>query len=289
MRRLTAGTIVVLLTFAAGVAPSAAADADQDGVSNRRDRCPQLRGDRPDGCPTGAWRLRNSNTFGSPDVTFDFGSYAWQPVAGDWDSDGTDTSGVWDQATGRWRQFELPSGVDTFTFGPGAGRRFALVGDWDADGVVTVGIYDPSTGTFYLRNSNSTGPADVTFTFGGPHTAAEVAPVAGDWDGDGDTTVGLFVRSSRQWRLRNADSTGPPDVVFTFGPAGSIPVTGDWDANGTTTPGVVTRGSNLVWRLRNSTSSGSPDLQFGFGARTGTPVAGDWNGDGPMTVGVRRS
>ncbi|NNL70894.1 MAG: choice-of-anchor D domain-containing protein, partial [Acidimicrobiia bacterium] len=41
-----------------------------------------------------------------------------------------------------------------------------IPGDWDGDGVETVGIYRPDETRFYLRNENSTGPADETFTFG---------------------------------------------------------------------------------------------------------------------------
>ena len=269
--------------------PAAAADADGDGVGNARDRCPQLRGDRPDGCPTGAWRLRQINTFGPPDESFEFGSYAWRPIAGDWDGDGTDTSGLGDDANGRWRQFEFPPSVATFTYAPGSGRRMPLVGDWDGNGTDTVGVYQPSTGTFFLRNTNSPGAPDLTFTYGGSHAATAVVPIAGDWDGDGDDTIALFVRAARRWQLRNANTTGSPDIVFTYGPTGSIPIAGDWDGNGTSTPGVATRGSNLVWRLRNSNSTGNPDLQFGFGASTGTPVVGDWNNDNVTTIGVRRS
>ena len=287
MRRLIACLLLVLAIGLSAV-PAGAADADGDGVGNARDRCPRLPGDRPDGCPTGKWRLRNSNSFGSPDVSFEFGSYAWRPVAGDWNGDGTETSGLWDPLNNRWRQFDFATGVDTFAFGPGTGRRFPLVGDWDGDGDDTVGVYRPASGTFSLRNTNTAGPPDLTVTFGGTHTATEVVPLAGDWDGNGTDTIALFVRATRQWQLRNSNSSGSPDITFTFGPTGSIPVTGDWDGNGTSTPGVATRGGNLVWRLRNSNSTGNPDLQFGFGARVGTPVVGDWDGDGDTTIGVRR-
>jgi hypothetical protein len=287
MRRVVTCTLV-LLALAAGVGPAAAADADHDGVGNRRDRCPQLRGDRPDGCPTGQWRLRNSNSFGQPDTTFEFGSYAWRAVAGDWDGDGTQTSGLWDSATGRWRQYDFSTGIASFTYAPGSGPRVPVVGDWDNDGDDTVGIYQPASGRFFLRNANSPGAPDISFTYGGSHAASEVVPLVGDWDNDGDDTVAIFVRAGRQWRLRNANSTGSPDLVFTFGPTGSIPLAGDWDGDGTSTVGVATRGGNLVWRLRNSNSTGSPDLQFGFGSRTGTPVVADWDGNGTTTVGVRR-
>jgi hypothetical protein len=50
-----------------------------------------------------------------------------------------------------------------------------FTGDWDADGDDTLGLYRPSNGTVYLRNTNTTGIADVAYTMGG----TEHRPVAG--------------------------------------------------------------------------------------------------------------
>ncbi|HQR36935.1 MAG TPA: hypothetical protein PLF26_00925 [Blastocatellia bacterium] len=55
-----------------------------------------------------------------------------------------------------------------------------IVGDWNGDGVDTVGVYITGTGTFFLRNSNSPGPADLAFTFG----AGGGIPLSGDWNGN---------------------------------------------------------------------------------------------------------
>src|SRR4051812_8880659 len=63
-----------------------------------------------------------------------------------------------------------------------------VLGDWDGDGVKTLGVFDPATATWYLRNSNSAGPADVVVRFGGQG----MLPVAGDWDGDGKDGIGVF-------------------------------------------------------------------------------------------------
>jgi hypothetical protein len=52
-----------------------------------------------------------------------------------------------------------------------------VIGDWDADGIDTVGIFRPPIATVFLRNSNSTGPADETYPFG----SAGWLPVAGVW------------------------------------------------------------------------------------------------------------
>ncbi|MBK6315771.1 MAG: hypothetical protein IPF53_16125 [Blastocatellia bacterium] len=64
------------------------------------------------------------------------------------------------------------------TYGPAG--SVPIVGDWNGDGVDTVGVYITGTGTFFLRNSNSPGPADLAFTFG----AGGGIPLSGDWNGN---------------------------------------------------------------------------------------------------------
>ena len=132
-----------------------------------------------------------------------------------------------------------------------AGRPVA--GDWDGNGSVTPGLVRGST--WYLRNSNTAGPADIVLSYGGPSDRA----VAGDWDGNGTWTPGV-VRGNR-WYLRNSNSSGPGTVAFDYGGASDRPVVGDWDGNGTFTPGVV-RGSR--WYLRNSNTSGPGTTAFTF-------------------------
>jgi hypothetical protein len=117
--------------------------------------------------------------------------------------------------------------------------------------------------------------------------------VAGDWDGDGRDSVGVFDPGTATWYLRNTNSPGAPDVApFAFGMPGVVPVAGDWDGNGTTTVGVFDPEGQFgqpaaTWYLRNSNTPGSPDIApFAFGTRTLTPVTGDWDRDGTTTVGV---
>jgi hypothetical protein len=99
--------------------------------------------------------------------------------------------------------------------------------------------------------------------------------VAGDWDGDGTTTIGAVNPRRERWFLRNTNGPGSADVTpFLFGAPGSKPVVGDWNGDGTDTVGVVTNG---VWRLRNSNSAGSADIgRFAYGAPDWVPVAGAW-------------
>ncbi len=151
----------------------------------------------------------------------------------------------------------------------------------------TIGIYKAGYGGFFLRNSNSSGSADLVFSYG-PANAGWI-PLVGDWNGDAVDTVGLYVPASGMFYLRNSNSTGVADVAFTYGPAGSgwIPIAGDWNGDGVDTIGLYNP-ANGVFYLRNSNSTGVADLTFTYGpANAGwTPVVGDWNGDGVDTVGL---
>jgi hypothetical protein len=58
----------------------------------------------------------------------------------------------------------------------------------------------------YLRNALSTGVADDEFFFGDPGDQV----IAGDWDGDGDDTVGVYRPSTG--RLYITGTNGGPAI-----------------------------------------------------------------------------
>src|SRR6266511_1785982 len=165
--------------------------------------------------------------------------------------------------------------IGVFLVGAAAGpadaqssEGFVLSGDWDGDGVDTVGLFVPadrnnpnSLNTWLLRNSNTTGVADLKFTFG-----RGWFPVVGDWDGEGTDTVGLYSQDARSiWLLRNSNSSGPADLNFAYGDSG-WPVVGD--------SAGPTRGSYATPTHRGSPTSASP---------TAT-VAPRWLATGTATV-----
>jgi thermitase len=140
-----------------------------------------------------------------------------------------------------------------------------------------IGIY--YNGLWYLRSSASSGSPNYLPAYGGFGI-----PLAGDWNGNGTDTVGVYNPSSGQWFLRNRNDNGGVDYpVFQYGGFG-IPLVGDWDGNGTDTVGVYNPSSGQ-WFLRNSNSSGSADYAFQYGG-FGIPLVGDWDGNGTDTVGV---
>ncbi len=151
----------------------------------------------------------------------------------------------------------------------------------------TIGLYNPPGATFFLRNSNSSGVADIApFNFGST-VPQRWMPIAGDWDGDGIDTIGVYEPSAASFFLRNSNNTGVADISLNFGSPGWIPVAGDWDGDGLDTIGAFDPVSAMFF-LRNSNTTGVADitLQYGPGTTTWLPVIGDWNGDGIDTIGL---
>ncbi len=146
---------------------------------------------------------------------------------------------------------------------------------------VTTGVFRPSNGALYLKNSNISGFADIQINYG----LAGDYPVVGDWDGDGDATIGIYRNGS--FYLRNSNTIGFADIVFPFGAPGDQPIAGDWNNDGIDTIGVY-RPSNGTFFLRNSNTFGAPDMIFALGIPGDVGIAGDWNGDGIDTTGVFR-
>jgi hypothetical protein len=147
----------------------------------------------------------------------------------------------------------------------------------------SVGLYDAATQTFYLRNANSNGPANIAFGYG----AAGDIPITGDWNGDGIDTIGVYRPSTGFFYLRNTNSAGPADIAFQFGVGGAVPLSGDWNGDGIDTIGLYDPATGTFF-LRNSNSAGPADIVFtlGGGGAGVIPVVGDWNGDGVDTIGL---
>jgi subtilisin family serine protease len=156
--------------------------------------------------------------------------------------------------------------------------------------VNTVGLYSAASGSFYLRDSNTTGAANTTFTYGSAKSS--YTALVGDWNGDGVDSVGLYNPATGTFYLRNSNDTGASDLKFNFGPAGSgwTPIVGDWNGDGIDSVGLYNAQTSTFY-LRNGNSSGTYDVSVTFGqAGAGwTPMIGDWNGDGIDTVGLYNS
>ena len=171
---------------------------------------------------------------------------------------------------------------DAFTGQAGTVFRFGevgddvLVGDWDGDRRDTLAVRRGNS--FFLRDTNTSGPADVTLTYGDPGDTVLV----GDWDGDGTDT--FAVRRGNTFFVKNDTASGVADAVFSYGDPGDTVLVGDWDGNGTDTL-TVRRGNTFF--VKNDVRTGVADRVFAFGDPGDTVLVGTWT-PGGTTLAVRR-
>lgn len=151
----------------------------------------------------------------------------------------------------------------------------------EVPGSDTIGTWVSSTSGFFLRNSNTTGFAEISFLYG--PSMSTLVPLVGDWDGDGDDTAGLYNPATGVFQLKNTNGGGAADLTFQFGGGILTPIVGDWDGNGVDSVGLYDAGT-ATYYLKNANTNGAADATFAFGGG-GIPIAGDWDGDGVDTIG----
>jgi len=181
---------------------------------------------------------------------------------------------------------DLPATADAFQTTSGGGRD-AFVAKIASLVVDTTGLYAFKGNEFQLRNSNTTGGADLTVALGRPGDL----PLAGDWDGDGVTDVGVFRPDPGEFVLRLGSGAL---VTIIAGNVGELPLAGDWDGDGFDTLGLFRPGGRdgQAFFLTNThvEDSISPDFDIIVtGGELGDlPLGGDWDGDGLDTVAFFR-
>jgi hypothetical protein len=140
-------------------------------------------------------------------------------------------------------------------------------------------VRQSETAAFFLRNSNTGGVADITFTYA-PAGMVRI-PIVGDWDGDGTDTIGIYNPQTAAFFLRNSITGCIADITFTYGPAGIgfVALAGDWDVDGVDTIGLYNP-PGAAFFLRNSNTGGIADITFTYGpaGMLFKPLVGDWDG-----------
>ncbi len=151
----------------------------------------------------------------------------------------------------------------------------------------TIGTYKDNV--FYLRATNNTGAADFTVdmsTLLGV-TSGDL-PVAGDWNGDGIDTVGVYRSSTGFFFL--SDSNVVPSVAYTvlLGNPADTPFAGKWRADMAGDGIGVFRPSNGILYQKRQLTSGFSDYFAVFGNPGDIGFAGDWDANGLDSIGVYR-
>ncbi len=137
--------------------------------------------------------LRQTNTFGTADISIYYGIPGDLPVCGDWNGDGIETIGIYrpSDATFYLRNSNTFGIADVF-FPFGTAGDVPLSGDWNGDGIDTPAVFRPGTGELITRASNDPGWSPATLILE-PAIPAGAAVFAGDWDGDGSSTIGYHL------------------------------------------------------------------------------------------------
>ena len=267
----------------------------------------------------GEWNFTTHQTNGeylaSDDISF-FGMFDGIPLSGDFDGDGDDElvlfkNGYWMidiNGNGSWD-------IDDLMARLGDADDRPVVGDWDGDGKDDIGIFGPAwegdgiaieadpgipdpdnilatkpknippqvvvaaDGARTMRlssfGSSRVDVIDHVFGFGD----SDDVPVAGDWNGDGIRTIGIF--RDGNWRIdMNGDGRfDVDDAEFTFGETGDIPLVGDFNGDGIEEIAVYHNGTWIIDSNGNHQRDAT-DKVFEMGGRGDIPVVGDWNGDG---------
>jgi hypothetical protein len=161
-------------------------------------------------------------------------------------------------------------------------------------------LLDTGHNNAYVAGTSKFIQSFLTGTFNGISAAAGDIGVAGDWNGTGHSSVGVYRPSTGQWFLdANGDGVyDAGDFTYFFGgltAGGNVdtPVVGDWSGTGKSCIGISrNNGSGIFWLLDlncNGTFDNTPtDAFFPFGGISGdVPVVGAWTG-GAYRVGVVR-
>ncbi|HET9203020.1 MAG TPA: hypothetical protein VFP67_07765 [Acidimicrobiia bacterium] len=231
----------------------------------------------------GLWQLRDGN---GKITGFFYGNPGDFPMMGDWDCDGVDTPGLYRQSDGFvYLRNSNTQGAANIRFFFGNPGDIPLAGDFDGDGCDTVSIYRAPEARIYVinalgANDGGLGSADLSYVFGNPGDK----PFVGDFDANGEDTVGLHRESTGFVYFRNSHTQGNANAQFFFGDPGDRLMAGDWGViDGTDTPAVF-RPSNTTFYFRHTNSQGNADSQFGWGSPEWLPVAGSFGalpGTGP--------
>ena len=161
---------------------------------------------------------------------------------------------------------------------------------WRATGTATAATRSACTRAptprSHLRDDE--GVALPPLPFGQPGRP-DVWPIAGDFDGDGRDTVGLYRQAEAAFVvLVDVGVESAPVPLGTPGRTDALPVVGDWDGDGRDCVGVYQQGDGAVRPPRRRGRRPAGGDRSAAPAAEVFPVAGDWDGDGREDLGVLR-
>ncbi len=274
------------------------------------------------GSPGSIWSMSASNDPAGPALWTEYGGRGSTivPLVAKWGGgavSGVGAADATEDPTVFWTAETIASGAPSTTSAAyelavvgaygGTNDPVPLAGNFGGAGLPGVGHYYHDSGVWVLDTNPGNGTLIPAFAFGPTGDPADIIPVVGDFNGDGNDTVGIYDRPNGTFFLTTTVLQTPTSInpnafeeinntalIFTFGPTGDnwIPVIGDWDLQNGDSIGLYDPETGTFY-LKNSNSDGSgqgpggSDITEGADIITtysdgGTPadcvpIAGNWN------------
>ena len=108
-----------------------------------------------------------------------------------------------------------------------------------------------------------------------------------DFDGDGQTEMTVFRRSTGRWEMLTSGGSYSSSRLIPWGLTTDVPVPGDYDGDGTTDIAVF-RPATGEWYILLSSSKFTTFVVQRWGVATDVPVPHDYDGDGKTDLAVFR-
>lgn len=270
---------------------------------------------QPERLRDGVWLVHDGTATGTFAA---FGIENGIPVTGDFNGDGKDDIAIFHKGewfldlngNGQWDAEDLWAKL-------GDEHDRPVTGDWDGDGKDDIGIFGPKWPGDPVHIENDPGLPDqdnqvllkaraknvppnpeqatdgerlMRLTSKGKQRADLIdhvfefgnngdIPIAGDWNGDGIRSVGVFKDGKWHFDMDGDGRWSDGDKTAQFGEKGDLPVVGDFNGDGTEEIAIFRNGQWIIDTNGNREIDPS-DRTIQFGQAGDKPIAGDFNGDG---------
>ena len=218
------------------------------------------------------------------------------PIAGDWKNTGIDTIGLYKEditpciswketRKSQWHlKYQNSDGAPDVEIHKCGNGYLPVTGDWDGDGMDSIGCmearyllyndYSKRRNIFYLMNDNAAVHSFARPTFTGIGSRYDM-PLAGDWDGDGMDTVGIYDPLTAEFVLAK-NNAGATEIYkrFNFGVIGDLPIVGDWDGDGMDTVGVFRPTEGKFFLAKSNDNPNSDIITIIYGKAGDMPIKG---------------
>ncbi len=112
-----------------------------------------------------------------------------------------------------------------------------------------------------------------------------LTPIAGDWNGDGVSEVGVYADETQTFYL-DTNNDGYTELELHYSSAVDKPLAGNWAGGGYYGVGFYRPAYRTFWL--DYDNNGQMDNGIVFGDGGDTPLAGDWLGNGYSRIGLYR-